>query len=43
MSKFERVDEKLNSLLSNSICVLIRYYWWFFIFKVSRDFIHYRL
>ena len=26
MSKFERVDEKLNSLLANSTCVLIRYY-----------------
>ena len=43
MSKFERVDEKLNSLLATVFCVLIKYYWWFFIFKVSRDFIHDRL
>ena len=28
MSKFERVDEKLYSLLATVFCVLIRCYWW---------------
>ena len=38
MSKFKRVDKKLNSF-----CVLIRCYWWFFIFEVNMDLIHKKL